>query len=152
MLFTLTDPQLGTIYKSGETIVSQGEEAECLYVILEGQVDILVESDSGEGVELLGTLHKDDMFGEIACFDHKKRSATVKANGATRILSIDRKTILKRIHEDPTIVFNLMRHMSDRIRMLNEEVLTLRRQLRDRNSQESPDQSTSVETPESPSE
>jgi CRP-like cAMP-binding protein len=46
----------------------------------------------------------------------------VRAAGEARVLKIDKKTLLRRIREDPLLAVNLLKTMSHRIRVLNNEL------------------------------
>lgn len=110
---------LGKIYKDGEVIVRQGETGNCMYVIQSGQVEVLEEVE-GKSVRL-AVLGEKDFFGEMAIFDHSIRSATVRALGEVRLLTVDKKTLLRRIQEDPALAFRMMQHLCDRLRKLDVE-------------------------------
>lgn len=111
---------LGRIYKDGETIVEEGTQSRTMYVVQSGKVKV-VKRD--EGVETtLATLGEGDIFGEMSLFDAQPRSATVKAVGEARVLTIDHENFLKRIKMDPTLAFRTIRQMSQRIRDLNIRV------------------------------
>ncbi len=115
---------LGRIYQDGEMIVRQGDLGDCMYVVQDGRVEVLIESENQQiQINVLG---KDEFFGEMAIFDHEIRSATVRALGPARILSIDHRNFLRRIHEDPSLAFRLMQVMSERVRKLSGEVAQLR--------------------------
>jgi CRP/FNR family cyclic AMP-dependent transcriptional regulator len=119
--------ELGKIYQDGENIVCQGEIGDCMYVIQEGQVEVISES-SGEEVRL-AIRGAGEFFGEMAIFERTVRSATVRALGPARILTIDKKKFLRRIQEDPTLAFRIVEIMSRRIRELSEEVSQLKGQV-----------------------
>jgi flavin-dependent dehydrogenase len=108
---------LGKIYTAGDTIVSQGESGDCMYVILSGTVEILQKK--GEKDVLLAELGEKDFFGEMALFEREVRSATVRAKDEVRVLTIDKKTLLRRIQEDPVMAFRIVEKMSSRIRDIN---------------------------------
>lgn len=95
-----------------------------MYVIQEGQAEVLVEEEGRE--TLIKVLGKGDMFGEMAVVDRDVRSATVRALGKVRALTIDRKTFLRRLHEDPSLAIHMVQVMSARIRALNAEVSHLK--------------------------
>ena len=105
---------LGKIYQHGETIVRQGELGDCMYVIQDGQVEVV--NGAGNREVQLAVLGRNDFFGEMAIFEHEFRSATVRALGTARILTVDHKNFLRRIHEDPSLAFRLMEVMSGRVR------------------------------------
>ncbi|NJD57287.1 MAG: cyclic nucleotide-binding domain-containing protein [Nitrospirae bacterium] len=121
----MKEGELGRTYASGEIIFSEGEKGEVMYVIQAGKVNIMKNTPSGELT--LATLDSGDIFGEMALFDKMPRSATAKALGNARILSIDKKKLFSTISHDPTLVFKMLETMSKRIRLLNEELSKLKK-------------------------
>jgi CRP/FNR family cyclic AMP-dependent transcriptional regulator len=115
---------LGKIYQDTEIIIKQGEQGDCMYVIQEGLVEIVNETDRGE--VLLALRGKGEFFGEMAIFERDVRSATVRAVGEARVLTIDKKNLLRRIHEDPSLAFHLLQSLSARLRELSAEVAQIR--------------------------
>lgn len=122
---TMSLGELGKDYQDGDTIVRQGELGDCMYVVQEGHVEVLIESENHQ--VQLDTLGKNEFFGEMAIFDREIRSATVRALGPARILTVDHKNLLRRIHEDPSLAYHLLQVMSDRVRRLGGEVALLKR-------------------------
>jgi CRP-like cAMP-binding protein len=119
---------LGKIYADGEDIVRQGETGNCMYVIQQGNVEIIRQEGDGEAI-CVGQLETGDLFGEMAIIERGEvRAATVRARGKVRVLTIDRRTFLRRVKEDPTLAFNVLQAMASRIRRLNHEVTALRQQ------------------------
>ena len=115
---------LGKIYRDGEVIIRQGDPGDCMYVIQEGKAEVLRETN---GIEVqLAVLNEGDFFGEMAIFDHEVRSATVRAAGEVRVLTIDKRTFLRRITEDPSVAFRIVEKMSHRIRELDAELFRLK--------------------------
>ena len=112
---------LGKVYADREIIIRQGESGNCMYVVQGGRVEVLQNSLKG-GEQHLAFLDAGDFFGEMAVFEKEIRSATVRAAGEARVLSVDKKTLLTRIREDPLLAVNLLKTMSHRIRHLNEEI------------------------------
>ena len=114
---------LGKIYQDGEVIVRQGDVGECMYVIQDGQVEVVIEENGIEVV--LAERGEGEFFGEMAIFDRDVRSATVRAKGQVRAITVDKKSFLRRIHKDPSLAFRLVEMMSSRIRELSDEVARL---------------------------
>jgi len=121
---TMNMSNLGKIYQHGETIIRQGESGDCMYVVQDGQVEVV--SNFGNQEVQLAVLGRNEFFGEMAIFDHEIRSATVRAMGPARILTVDHKNFLRRIHEDPSLAYRLMEVMSKRMRNLSKEVAHLK--------------------------
>lgn len=114
---------LGKNYEAGEIIVKQGEAGDCMFVVQEGQVVATLEQNGQES--MLGLLGPGDFFGEMCVFEKQPRSATVRAIGPARVLTVDKKNLLRQITVDPTLAFNLLEKMSARIRALNNQVAWL---------------------------
>ena len=109
---------LGKMYRDGEVIVREGETGECMYVIQEGQVEVLLEKEGKQA--RLAVMSEGDFFGEMALIEREVRSATVRALGNVRVLSVDKVTFLRRIHEDPSLAYRILQKMSHRIRELDD--------------------------------
>jgi len=67
-------------------------------------------------------LHEGDFFGEMAVFERDVRSGTVRSKGDSRILTVDKKTLLGRIQEDPSLAFRILQKMSSRIREMDTQI------------------------------
>lgn len=115
---------LGKMYRDGEEIVRQGEAGDCMYVIQAGRAEV-VRSEGGKESRL-AVLQEGDVFGEMALFDQEERSATVRALGEVRALTVDKRTFLRHVHEDPSLAFRILQKMSRRIRDLNAELVRRR--------------------------
>jgi len=111
---------LGKTFKDGEVIVRQGDEGHCMFVIQSGKVEVLHDRD-GKTVQL-AIRGEGDFFGEMAIFEREKRMATVRAMGDVRVLTVDKKNLLRRVQEDPSLAFRVVETMSHRIRELSEKV------------------------------
>ncbi len=115
---------LGKTYKAGEIIVRHGDMGDCMYVIQTGKAEVLQERDDHE--IRLGILTDGDVFGEMSLFERAPRSATVRALTDLRALTVDKKTFLQRIHEDPSLAFRILQKMSNRIRELDSELVRVK--------------------------
>ncbi len=116
----MKESELGRLYNDGEIICREGDEGSNMYVIQSGKVEVFKKVPDGE--LSLKILNAGEIFGEMALFDRLPRSATVRAVGETRILSIDKKGFFSKVSKDPTLAFNILESMSKRIRMLNDEL------------------------------
>jgi CRP-like cAMP-binding protein len=121
----MTEGALGRVYQDGEVIIYQGEVGNCMYIVQEGQVEVFVEKEGQEiQLELLG---EGEIVGEMAIFENEVRSATVRASGQARLLTVDKRNFLRRVHEDPSLAYRIVQSMSHRIREMNKEVARLTR-------------------------
>ena len=121
----MTEGALGRVYQDGEVIIYQGEVGNCMYIVQEGQVEVFVEKEGQEiRLELLG---EGEIVGEMAIFENEVRSANVRASGQARLLTVDKRNFLRRVHEDPSLAYRIVQSMSHRIREMNKEVARLKR-------------------------
>ena len=116
---------LGRTYQDGEVILHQGEAGECMYVVQDGRVEVYLE-ENGKEVSLK-LCREGDFLGEMALFQREVHTASARAQGTARVLTVDKKNFLRRIQEDPTIAFRLVQALSQRVRELSEEVAVLNR-------------------------
>lgn len=121
----MKDDELGRVYAEEEVIFKEGEAADRMYVVQSGKVKITKKTASGDLT--IATLESGEIFGEMALFDRLPRSATAKALGDARVLSIDKKKLFSTISKDPTLAFKILESMSQKIRRLNEEFMKLKK-------------------------
>jgi len=124
--------------KSGDVIIKEGEEGDCVYIIEEGEVEIsMAITLASEVVEeaapmdkILVNLGPGSMFGEMAfIFENDVRSATITARTDGSLLSIASADFeglaqvdLETAHK---IVLNIARTIAKRLRKTNEDVKKL---------------------------
>ena len=111
---------LGHLYRDGEIIIKQGTVGDCLYVIQEGMVEIISEIQDREII--IAELGEKEFFGEMALFEKDVRSATVRAKGDTKVLTLDKKGLYKTIQNDPSLAFRLLEKMSNRLREVDKRI------------------------------
>lgn len=80
---TLCDALIPRLYKDGDVIIKQGDEADGMYFVEQGNVDIYVKSKDGTE-QLVNTLARGNYFGELSLLTEKPRAATVIARGDVR--------------------------------------------------------------------
>jgi CRP/FNR family transcriptional regulator, cyclic AMP receptor protein len=74
-------------HAAGQDLVRQGEPADTLLLIAQGQAQVLLRGDSGRAHEI-NRLGPGDSIGEMALFDPEPRSATVRALEPVRVLAL----------------------------------------------------------------
>jgi CRP-like cAMP-binding protein len=95
--------ELGRTYRKGEIILQQGETGDAMFVIQAGSVELVRESD---GHELcIAELAEGELFGEMALFEQNIRTTTVRAISEVRLITVDRRLLLRKIHEDASLAF-----------------------------------------------
>ena len=76
-------------YKDGHEIIKQGDVGDTFYLLLDGQVDILVKDEQGREV-LVNQLSGGSYFGEMALMGNKRRNATVRVSqgGSAKLIEL----------------------------------------------------------------
>lgn len=121
----MNEGDLGKVYQPGEVIIQQGDVGHHMYVIQQGEVEVFIQE--GEKVTRLATLKEGEIFGEMAIFENEVRSASVRTITQVRLLTVDKKNFLRRVHADPTLAYKLVQKLSGRIREMNREVQRLQK-------------------------
>ena len=116
--------KLGNEFEDGEIIIRQGDVGDCMFVIQEGEAEVIAHKDGHDVV--LAVRGAGDMVGEMAIFEKQVRYADVRAKGRVRVLTVDKKNFLRRINEDPSLAYRLVQTLSRRLRELSEEVAVLK--------------------------
>ena len=108
------------VFQEGEIIFQEQSEGKELYVIAQGEVDILLNPAlvSGPTTEAkketrIVTLRRGQSFGEIALVDEGPRSATARAaQNDTRLLIIPRDKIIMLCETYPQLGYRLMYNLA----------------------------------------
>ncbi len=109
-------------YVKGEIIFEKGMPGLGMYVILEGDVKIVENSD--EGGSVLAQLTTGDFFGEMAVIQKGTRNATAIAVSPCELIGIFRPQLRELLKDRPRlgklIYERLARVMADRLRMADD--------------------------------
>jgi hypothetical protein len=107
-------------FAAGEELIQQGDEADHVFIIIEGHAEAYVDGQK------VGDVQKDEIFGAMAVFTREKRSATVVASEPCTVMVIPKEQFLSLMQSNPRIAHSLIESMARRIDLLNKEVTQLR--------------------------
>lgn len=88
------------------TLVTQGEQGDAMYLILEGELRVRLLIGGRESI--LATLGPGDFFGEISLFDHGPRSADIVANQDSVLLKVGAAALQTLTNEAPEIAASFL--------------------------------------------
>ena len=91
-------------------IFKAGDRGDFMYVVIEGEVEVLVGSTT---VEIAGP---GSIVGEMALIDDEPRSATVVAKTHCRLVAVDQGQFQYMVSEGPFFALQVMKVMADRLR------------------------------------
>ncbi len=82
-------------FEAGAPIINQGEQADYLYVLMEGSVEVSLNGEAGAPAKPVRTMSAPDYFGEIGILRHIPRTANVVAGEGCRCALIDGQQLLE---------------------------------------------------------
>jgi CRP/FNR family cyclic AMP-dependent transcriptional regulator len=103
-------------FAAGQIIFTAGDSGDLMYVIAEGNVEVIVKNTS---VEVLGP---GGVFGEMALLDTEIRSGTAIAKTDCKLVPITRKRFEFLVQQTPHFALQLMRIMADRLRRMDNRL------------------------------
>lgn len=101
-------------FGQGRFIFHEGDLGTEMFIIQEGQVEILQENPTGP--RQLAVLGQGDFFGEMSILEELPRSAAARALTDIRIIMIDGTTFDSMLRANPEIGVRIMRKLSRRVR------------------------------------
>jgi CRP-like cAMP-binding protein/Flp pilus assembly protein TadD len=136
---TLTEDEMAQLQEAitqtesregGETIFERGAPGDTCYIIVKGEVEVLVPDALGNEV-VVSTLGVGDFFGEIALLQSVPRTAAVRTTQLSRFLVLNRRLLGTVLRVAPSVVEMLMeisrRRLETRMRDPQEFLSPLRR-------------------------
>jgi CRP-like cAMP-binding protein len=87
------------VYLPGELVVREGEPGEELFVIMEGEADVVIKA--GDQTTLVATLKKGQFFGEMSLLTGAPRSATVEAKSPLTVTVIGKHAMSPVLSANP---------------------------------------------------
>ena len=99
------------VYHRGDTVCEVGDEGDTLFVCASGQLDVWGEAPR----RVINRLGPGDCFGEMSLLLGDKRTATVTAARATRLLALDRKGFDRFFLGSPKALAYLARLLAQRL-------------------------------------
>ncbi len=100
-------------YQTGQVIFSQGEPADAVFFIQEGEVKVSVVSEQGKEA-VVAMLGKDEFFGEGCLAGQSRRISTVSAMSDAVVTRLEKSAIVRLIHEDPAFSELFIAHLLSR--------------------------------------
>lgn len=108
------DSERTKTFAKGEYIFHQGKEGETMYVILEGEVDILLND------VVVASFGSGKIFGEMALIDDRVRSASAFAKTDCRVVPVDKESFLYLVKQHPHFALHVMKVLTNKVRGLDE--------------------------------
>jgi len=120
----LTQHSTTRTYPANTILISEGDSTDSLYVVLEGEVKVLVSDQQGKEV-ILNILGPGEYFGELALLDDEPRSASVKTMVPTRVMVITKHDFKNCLATNAEMAYKLIRVLIRQVRALTSNVKSL---------------------------
>ena len=124
-LFAFADRQA---YQTGDLIVREGSPSDCLYILVNGVLEV-VRMSEGNPVVLATLTKSGSFFGEMSLVDTLPRSADIRAKTHAEIVAFSKRDLTSFFVQLPrvqvTMVLNIARTLSLRLRDADAHIMQL---------------------------
>lgn len=120
-LETVLRSVVSSVYHRGDMVFSEGEAAEALYITLSGRVAIGNRSVDGRE-SVLDLMDPGDLFGEMALFDGKGRSAGARALEQSEVAKIPYAPVRDHFETHAKALWAVISLLNERVRNSNEAI------------------------------
>lgn len=111
-------------YPKNSVILFEDDPGDALYVVLDGEVKVVLIGEDGREV-ILSMLRDGDFFGEMSLIDDQPRSAHVIATEDSNLLVLHRDDFQRCLQDTPRIALGLLRALSRRLRRADDKIGSL---------------------------
>jgi len=109
-------PGEARLVAAGTTFFHADDPPDCMYSVVEGDVDIFVKD------VLVDTIHAGGIFGEMAVISDDRRAAAAVAKTDVKVVVLDQQQFHELVRKSPDFALRIMRVLADRVRRLNERL------------------------------
>ncbi|MGD0141678.1 MAG: Crp/Fnr family transcriptional regulator [Rhizomicrobium sp.] len=111
-----------SIYRKNQRIFSQGEPADCVFYVLQGEIKVSVLSEQGREA-VVALLGKNEFCGEGCLAGQKKRMATAVAISECEVMRIEKDAIMRMLRKEPTFSELFLAHILLRTIRVEEDLV-----------------------------
>jgi len=112
-------------YMPGEEFIKQGEVGESAFVIMSGEVEVILQT--ADGPLMLGTIGANQLVGEIALLHSGRRTASLRAKTAVSCLLLSKDVFFHLLREFPDFALAVMRDLAARLERVTAQLSDARR-------------------------
>lgn len=100
-------------FKPQDTVFKQGDAGELMYLVQEGEVEVLQILGGHE--KQVAVLERGDFFGEMALLEEARRTHSVRALTHAKMVEIDRSGFQHMLQRNAEIAVRMIRKLSQRL-------------------------------------
>jgi potassium efflux system protein len=91
-------------FKTGDTIIRQGDEGDLMYILVEGALQVYIKSETNAEPIPVAKLTPGKYFGEMSLLVGEPRSATIVALTDTMVYEINKETMSELFEQHPDMI------------------------------------------------
>lgn len=114
--------------EDGEYLFYVDEPSDSVYLVLEGVLQVMAERN-GKEAEVMVTLGKNNLIGEMGVIANAPRSASIRSSGTSLVLKIEADTFMELLSEYSSMSLQVMRELTDKLNKSHAQVVQLKEQV-----------------------
>jgi CRP/FNR family transcriptional regulator, cyclic AMP receptor protein len=107
-------------FDPGKLLMRQGDPADAAYLIIEGDVEIVLETPAGQFT--VATLGANEIVGDMGILGNVPRAATVRAKDRVIALRISKEPFMRMVREFPSMAVSIMQELAQRLESTNRQL------------------------------
>jgi CRP/FNR family cyclic AMP-dependent transcriptional regulator len=120
----LTHSLIKKVYPKDRVVLSEGQPAESMFIIIAGRAKVQVTDPDGKEV-ILAMLGPGDFFGEMSLIDQHPSSASVITLESSHLIVVNKQDFRRYLASNPDIAMNIMRGLVKRLRAADKRIESL---------------------------
>jgi CRP/FNR family transcriptional regulator len=110
--------------KNGQMVFSEGDGADCLYIIISGKIQI-EKAFRDQRRKVLAILSENDFFGEMAIITNGFRCASAVVVKPSQLIRIEKTAFIKKLKTDSQLCFEILQQVCSRLEAADTEIENL---------------------------
>ena len=100
---------------AGQHIFTAGQPGDMMYVVKEGEVEVVING------KVIDTVGPGGILGEMALIDRRPRSATAIAKTDCKLVSVNEQRFQRLVQQTPHFALQVMKVMAQRLRQMDAQ-------------------------------
>jgi CRP/FNR family cyclic AMP-dependent transcriptional regulator len=102
-------------FSAGQHIFTAGQPGDVMYVVKEGEVEVIING------KVIDTVGPGGILGEMALIDKRPRSATAIAKTDCKLVSVNQQRFQRLVQQTPHFAIQVMKVMAQRLRQMDAQ-------------------------------
>jgi CRP/FNR family transcriptional regulator, cyclic AMP receptor protein len=107
-------------FDPGKQLMRQGDPADAAYLIIEGEVEVVLETPAGQFT--VATIGANNIVGDMGILGNVPRAATVRAKDRVIALRVSKEPFMRMVREFPSMAVSIMQELAQRLESTNKQL------------------------------